>query len=556
MSSPQAHTITHPTTLLLLLPISRTKVKGDREKNFRLFRLKIRALRARFHGSTNRKIVADVWPRGYPTLSQMMLQAGAEPRCARAAHMPIDAGHCADRSEARGATPSPDRERDQTPSVPPRVLLDDLQFEEEGESPMGDVPSVTYSPPNTRRAQSAGGSSSTSAGDIPAALVQPPPSAAAAAAAAAGDDCGECTNCRDKPKFGGPGTKRKGCLVRRDTKPLRPSGLSVSAVGTPPVASMLANKSPRREAPFTGGSADSVSVSQTPDADDSDALASDALAEPSSDPSDDCGVCVTCLDKRKFGGRGIKRKGCLRKKEVTDAMRGVAHPSHSVHADQEDEAPAPRSTQQPRDTACETPATVDALAGQPSSGAASEEPRAYEKRLRLRAEARGAGKRAASGLSTGSYSAGAASSSAAKSDDDESEADEAPDKAYEAGTDGTPDAPPGDDYDAVHLIGEGLTDSPRAPLNELSVNRSVPAPATPQLKTPDLEVAAGGVSPLSEFANILEVTPNLRLPEQARPTRPRTPLSKPPGTPKAVDHLAAVPLQHPCSTLAAPAPPG
>lgn len=450
----------------------------------------------------------------------MLRRDGAQPRCARCARLPIVSGYCrAGGSEARAA-PSPCRERDQTPSVPPRVLLDDLQFEEEGESPMGDVPSVTYSPPNTRRAQSAGGSSSTSAGDIPAAHPpQPPPSAAAAAAAAAGEDCGECANCRDKPKFGGPGTKRKGCLVRRETKPLRPSGLSVSVVGTPPVASLLANKSPKRDSLSTGGSVESDSVGQTPDADEPDAPV--PLSAPSSDPNDDCGVCVTCLDKVKFGGRGIKRKGCLRKKEVSDVMRGVAHPAHN--ADLEDDAPASRSTEQPRVAACETPATVDALVAQPSSGAAIEEPRAYEQRLRLRAEARGVGKRAASGLSVCStYSAGASSSSAAKSDDDDSEAEEAPDKAYEAGTDGTPDAPPGEDYAAVHLIGEGLNESgsPRAPLNELSVNREVPA--TPQLKTPDLEVAAGGVSPLSEFANILEVTPNLRLPEQARPARPPT----------------------------------
>ena len=447
----------------------------------------------------------------------------AEPRCARrTAPLPMVSGDCsADSPDVCGASPSPRRERDQTPSVPPRVLLDDLQFEEEGESPMGDAPTVTYSPPNTRRAQSAGGSSSTSAGDIPGILhpPQPPPSAAAAAAAAAGEDCGECLNCKDKPKFGGPGTKRKGCLIRRETKPLRPSGLSVTVVGTPPVASMLANKSPKRDSLSTGGSVDSVSVGQTSDADEA-GPAPVPLSAPSSDPNDDCGVCVTCLDKPKFGGRGIKRKGCLRKKEVTDATRSVAHPAHNVDVD--DDAPASRSTDKPREAACETPATVDALAGQPpSSGAASKEPRAYEQRLRLRAEARGAGKRAASGLSVCStYSAGAASSSAVKSDGDDSEAEEAPEKEYEAGTDGTPDAPPGEDYAAVHLIGEGLTEtdesgSPRAPLNELSINRDVPG--TPQLKTPDLEVAAGGVSPLSEFANILEVTPNLRLPEQARP---------------------------------------
>ena len=39
----------------------------------------------------------------------------------------------------------------------------------------------------------------------------------------AAGDCGECVNCRDKPNFDSPGTKRKGCLARRETKTLRPS---------------------------------------------------------------------------------------------------------------------------------------------------------------------------------------------------------------------------------------------------------------------------------------------------------------------------------------------
>ena len=33
-------------------------------------------------------------------------------------------------------------------------------------------------------------------------------------------------------------------------------------------------------------------------------------------PGGNCGVCVSCLDKLEFGGRGTKRKGCLRKKKL------------------------------------------------------------------------------------------------------------------------------------------------------------------------------------------------------------------------------------------------
>ena len=28
------------------------------------------------------------------------------------------------------------------------------------------------------------------------------------------DDCGDCSSCRDMPKFGGPGRKKKACILR------------------------------------------------------------------------------------------------------------------------------------------------------------------------------------------------------------------------------------------------------------------------------------------------------------------------------------------------------
>eukprot|EP00965_Chrysotila_dentata_P231153 6198184-Pleurochrysis_carterae.AAC.2 len=34
-------------------------------------------------------------------------------------------------------------------------------------------------------------------------------------------------------------------------------------------------------------------------------------------PSEDCGVCVNCLDKRKFGGPGLKKRGCLARKAIS-----------------------------------------------------------------------------------------------------------------------------------------------------------------------------------------------------------------------------------------------
>ena len=31
-------------------------------------------------------------------------------------------------------------------------------------------------------------------------------------------DCGSCSNCKDKPKFGGPGTKKQKCMIRKCQK--------------------------------------------------------------------------------------------------------------------------------------------------------------------------------------------------------------------------------------------------------------------------------------------------------------------------------------------------
>lgn len=74
-----------------------------------------------------------------------------------------------------------------------------------------------YSPPATRRS----GPSGTVIGSAEE-LSAPPAAHAAPQAALSGgpslpsaEDCGACINCLDKPKFGGPGIKRKGCLTKR-----------------------------------------------------------------------------------------------------------------------------------------------------------------------------------------------------------------------------------------------------------------------------------------------------------------------------------------------------
>ena len=95
-----------------------------------------------------------------------------------------------------------------------------------------------------------------------------------------GEDCGQCMACLDKPKFGGPGIKRKGCLAK-----LHVTG-STSAFHAP--TTMMGSSVASSSTPLTG---------------------------------EDCGQCMACLDKPKFGGPDIKRKGCLAKRTTATGLR-------------------------------------------------------------------------------------------------------------------------------------------------------------------------------------------------------------------------------------------
>jgi len=43
-------------------------------------------------------------------------------------------------------------------------------------------------------------------------------------------DCGKCINCADKPKFGGPGVKKQGCMERKCLWPNRVNGHDAASV--------------------------------------------------------------------------------------------------------------------------------------------------------------------------------------------------------------------------------------------------------------------------------------------------------------------------------------
>jgi len=47
-------------------------------------------------------------------------------------------------------------------------------------------------------------------------------------------DCGECANCLDKRKFGGPGTKKQACKARRCARQVAPSSARSDEEGEGP----------------------------------------------------------------------------------------------------------------------------------------------------------------------------------------------------------------------------------------------------------------------------------------------------------------------------------
>ena len=221
---------------------------------------------------------------------------------------------------------------------------------------------------------------------------------------------------------------------------------------------------------------------------------------------EDCGVCANCLDKPKFGGPGIKRKGCMSKREQR-RQSGAGHPPAAEAASQPAEADAELMPAPPPPSAASAPARAPA----------AEPPAAEPSRRRIDAASmvHSLGK-----TRTACAAARRAAAADAKADGDaasgsDSDADEGDamdvDEGAAKGEAGPSDAD--GSLASVRLIGRGLHVSPRAPLHELSVNRRG-KPSTPLsslMKTPEIEslLAAAMQSPLSDFANILNLTPRV-----------------------------------------------
>ena len=344
----------------------------------------------------------------------------------------------------------------------------------------GQPPSGTGTPPATRR----GAPAASSAG--PSADMQPRPHAGPLGAQITpltGDDCGQCTACQDKPKFGGPGIKRKGCLAKRTTSVLRPPVAGVES----------AVRAPALDTPSSGGL-------DTPEGgiQHSSLGASSSSAAAGSASSSFASAALSHLPGGRGGG-GLRES--LLRKEYSLRKRSAAAGEQILEADAEAEA---EDGQQLEHAAL--PAEMGALP-EDEEAPVEEAPVAAPVEEAPPAEAGPSEMEEEAPVEVKGEEAAASSSEPTPADPEGS---------------GDKDV----QFSDVRLVGSACFDnldeedgdSPRQPLkevNELLIYRNG-VPCTPQLKTPEIEALASGgalgMSPLSEFASLLDMTP--RLPEQ------------------------------------------
>ena len=192
---------------------------------------------------------------------------------------------------------------------------------------------------------------------------------------------GRCINCSDKPKFGGAGIRKQSCIFRRcerpqsdwDEKPelQSPKAQPLSAVPDPSAAQLppATTTVTEEESLFWGA----VQVLQgsgprqqqcAPCAPSLCGLQSklkgNRCGECAACNRDDCGSCLNCRDKPRFGGRGARKQACV--------MRTCATPWMGSGASEPDEAEELSDSTSSDETA--SPSADSPLGLQPSQPAA------------------------------------------------------------------------------------------------------------------------------------------------------------------------------------------
>lgn len=136
------------------------------------------------------------------------------------------------------------------------------------------------------------------------------------------EDCGVCLNCLDKPKFGGNGIRKQSCVARKCHSAL-PASCSTSKASTFAASSQEPASHTHDWDAFWGaveccmalqaGSSSVQQSSPSPPEDKSKRLRAARCGTCIGCVRGDCGECKNCLDKPKFGGRGIKKQACTRR---------------------------------------------------------------------------------------------------------------------------------------------------------------------------------------------------------------------------------------------------
>lgn len=362
--------------------------------------------------------------------------------------------------------------------------------------------SLAFSPPATRKSLSSSDASSLSDAPCLPPAQQPP----SVGTPSTGEDCGSCAACLDKPKFGGPGIKRKGCAAKRAVVAARGSVAQLCdsvmrppALCTPPLPGALPECG---VAPIRGASKLCIMhcASENPSSASHATMDSEVDADPSS-------------SFRRAGDRCFDGESPAIRKDYALRKRGAAAGEQIM--DEADSAPAA------------APSAVIAEGTSGLSEAFNLDAEIVPREERPDVKSFQSSEREA--RSPSSVPGGTTQRDAVHADEAAATPGERPSTMSILSSEGLVDSPSrsdcgyshdpasktndNKDFYVVRLRGTGLERSPPGALCNIIGSTS----STPVLKTPDLEaVAMGGalgMSPLSEFASLLDMTP--RLPEQA-----------------------------------------